>query len=127
MSSRTLFLVAGLFAAPMPAIACGACVEDQVAATYDHAVVTRAVARHHVVVFASVDSGRNLKSDVRQIRRAATASQGVDPGSVRVSEEPSALSFALDPTARSPEAALADIQARLRAKGVKLAILRVAI
>ncbi len=126
MSARAAFLFLGLWAAPIAAIACGACVEDQVAATYDHAVMTQAVALHHVVVFASVDSGRGGKSVVDEIRRTAARSKGVDAGSVRVSDEPSALSFSLDPKARSPEAALADIQARVRAKGVKLTILRVA-
>ena len=52
MNSRNLLFVVGLCAAPMTAIACGACVEDRVAATYDHAVMTQAVARHHVLVFA---------------------------------------------------------------------------
>lgn len=126
MNPHPVFLLVALSAAPITASACGACVEDQVAATYDHAVMTQAVAQHHVVVFASVDSGGNGKTDVRAIGRAATASKGVDAGSVRVSDEPSALSFALDPTARSPQAVLVDIQTRLRAKGVKLIILRVA-
>ena len=125
MSPRTLFLLLALSAAPMAAIACGVCVEDQVAATYDHAVMTQAIARHQVVVFASVDTGRDGKSVLPEIRRMAASGKGVDAGSVRVSDEPSALSFALDQAARSPAAALADIQSRLRAKGVKLTLLRV--
>ena len=115
-----------LSAAPMAAIACGACVEDRVAATYDHVVMTQALARHHVVVFASVASGRSGISVAHEIRRTAARSKGVDASSVRVSEEPPALSFALDPTASSPETALAEIQTRLRAKNVKLTIIRVA-
>ena len=110
----------------MTAMGCGACVEDQIAATYDHAVMTQAVARHHVVVFAAVERRGSSKFDMRELSRAAAASKGVVAGSVRVSGEPSALSFALDATARRPEQTLADIEARLRATGVKLSLLRVA-
>ncbi len=110
----------------MTAMGCGACVEDQIAATYDHAVMTQAVARHHVVVFAAVERRGSSKFDMRELSRAAAASKGVVAGSVRVSGEPSALSFAMDATVRRPEQTLADIEARLRATDVKLSLLRVA-
>jgi hypothetical protein len=35
------------------AMACGVCLEDKVAATYDYALVQRALAQQRVVVFAS--------------------------------------------------------------------------
>lgn len=126
MKRRSLFLALALSTGSTTAIGCGACVEDQIAATYDHAVVTQAVARHHVVVFAAVERSRSEKLDTRQLSRVASASKGVVAGSVRVSGEPSALSFALDTTVRGPERALAEIETRLRTMGVKLSLLRVA-
>ena len=120
-----LVLLLASLAAPMTAIACGACVEDRVAATYDHAVMTAAAARHHVVVFVGIDSTRGGTAIVNEVRRAAAASNGVDAASVRVSAEPSALSFAIDPAVTTPKAALAAIQTRLRAKKVALTMIRV--
>ena len=40
---------------PIVALACGACVEDMVAANYDHAIVDAAIAKHQPVVFVAVD------------------------------------------------------------------------
>lgn len=109
----------------MTAIGCGACVEDKIAATYDHAVIAKAYARHHAVVFASVDRNGSSKIDMHEISRVAAAGKGIDARSVRVSEEPAALSFSLDPATRAPAAALADMQKRLRALGVRLTLLRI--
>src|SRR3982750_1452609 len=47
--------VFSLLLAAGPAAACGYCVEDKIAATYDHAVVTQAFARKHQVAFFHVD------------------------------------------------------------------------
>ena len=125
MKARSLVLVVGLAAAPITALGCGACIEDKVAATYDYAVITQAAAQHHVVVFASVDSWPVGNAVAQAIRRTAASSKGVDPRSVRVSEEPSALSFAFDPATRSPDSVVAEIETRLHVKGVKLTIIRV--
>jgi hypothetical protein len=111
-----------LFAAP-PASACGACAEDKVAATYDHAVVVRAAARHQAMVFASVEGGGDPRRVAARIRGAATRTAGVDRASVRVSAEPAAVSFALDPAVAAPEKAVADIAKA--APGVRLEVLRV--
>ncbi len=127
MNQRSSFLLAlALSTVSIPAMGCGACIEDQIAATYDHEVMTQAVARHHVVVFAAVVRSASSKFDALELTRAAAASKGVVAASVRVSGEPSALSFALDAAVRGPERTLADIQTRLRATGIKLNLLRVA-
>ena len=72
--------------------ACGYCVEDKIAAVYDHAVVSRAAAAKHQVVFMHVD-GSATKQGLEQ---AATAA-GADRGSVRVSADLLTVSFAFDP------------------------------
>ena len=105
--------------------ACGYCVEDKIAATYDHAVVTEAAARHHVVVFAAVEGSGVPAEASRVLKEAAARLKGVDRGSVRAADSPRALSFALDPRSATPEAALAAIQREPRAAGVRLTLIRV--
>ncbi len=101
------------------AVACGACVEDKMAATYDHAQVEQAAAQGKVVVFC------DLRGPVpgRDALRAAAPVDGVATGSLRLSAEPAALSFVLDPAAKTPQAA-ADALARSLGGGVQLSVLR---
>lgn len=105
--------------------ACGVCIDDKVAAAYDHEVVMRATDRGQVVVFAEV-RGRGAAADfVPAARRAAARVRGVVAASVRAAEAPAALSFALDARVRSPEAALAAVEKAAATSGVKLALLKV--
>jgi len=107
-------------AAPAAVLACGACVEDNMAATYDHAVVEAAAKHNRMVVFCSLQ-GPSVASD--RVRRAAAAVPGIDPASIRVSVAPAALSFALDPRVQSPSAAAAEIRRRVGA-GVNVVVLK---
>jgi len=125
MSTRTLALagVMALALIPPPAHACGACVEDKVAATYDHAVVERAAARHEVVVYAAIEGRGDARALARSVKAAALRAPGVDRSSVRAAAEPAAVSFALDPRVAAPEATLAALE---RAQpGLKLPVLRI--
>lgn len=115
--------LAGALLASGAAWPCGVCVEDKVAATYDHAVIGRAAGAGHVVVFAEV-RGRDGGA-VSAARRAAARVRGIDPASVRASEEPAALSFALDERVRSPSEALAAVRAAARPPGFELRLLKV--
>ena len=72
--------------------ACGYCVEDKIAAVYDHAVVSRAAAAKHQVVFMHVE-GTASRAALEQAASAA----GADRGSVRVSADLLTVSFAFDP------------------------------
>jgi hypothetical protein len=99
--------------------ACGVCVEDKVAATYDYAVVQRAAARGQMVVFCEVDG----PVDAARIRQVARGVRGLDSTSVRVSEVPAALSFSLDASKSSPQAAASAIEKGLT-KGVQVKLLR---
>ena len=125
---RSLVALAGLaLSAMLPAqsLACGVCVEDKVAATYDHAVVMRAGALHHLVVFGEIGGAVDIKAVTASIPAATKRVQGIDRGTVRTSASPPAFSFALDPAAQAPDAAVAELQKRLRTQGVKLSVLRV--
>ena len=78
------------------AILCGVCVEDKVAATYDYALVQRALREGRVVVFAEprvpVDAAH-----LRAMAGAAARAPGVEAGTVKTSEAPASVSFVLDP------------------------------
>ena len=100
--------------------ACGVCVEDKMAATYDHEVVPRALAQRRMVVFCEVE-GAPL--DVAALQRAAAREVGVEPRSVRVSAEPAALSFALDPAVQPAAAAVQGVARSLGGR-VRLNLLR---
>jgi hypothetical protein len=105
--------------------ACGACPEDKVAATYDHAMLARAAARQQVVVFAAIEGGGDARKLARVVKAAAARAPGVDRDSVRTAAEPSALAFALDPRVATPDAALATIEKSTAAHDVKLPLLRI--
>ena len=104
------------------ALACGHCVEDKIAAVYDHAVVTRALAAKHQVVFFAIDGALATDEAARRmIERTAEGSRGVDAGSARASAEAAALAIAFDPE-RAP---LATVQRGLERKfvGKRLSLL----
>jgi hypothetical protein len=101
-------------------LACGACAEDKVAATYDHAVVRQAAARGDVMVFCEVRG----PVDASRLKKAALKVPGVRPRSVRMSAQPAALSFAVDPTMQSAHGAVERMQ-RAAGPGTRLAIVQV--
>ena len=92
------FLLAALLLGANTAHACGHCIEDKIAACYDHAVVTQALSRKHQVAFFALDgplAGGAIEK--KAIELLASSAPGVDAGSVRVSTETAALSVAFDP------------------------------
>jgi len=108
------------------ALACGYCVEDKIASTYDHAVVTQALAKKHHIAFFHID-GVIAPGDATRhaIEASIISTPGVDKGSVRVAVETLTVSLAFDP-ARTPLPALqAVLDKKLRAKGLALMPLRV--
>ena len=107
---------------PASAWACGACIEDNIAATYDHAVIKRALEKHQQVVFVSVEG------DVKAVdasRRIASANvSGVVRGSVRTSASPLAFSFGLEAN-RSPAHTIEAFRRALADPGAQMKMLRV--
>ena len=105
------------------ASACGVCVEDKVAATYDHAVIERAAANRQQVVFVAVDGpvdGNALGSKV-----AKAHVKGVVAGTVRVSAAPAAFSFVLD-SREEPARAVAGFRRALDDPRAELTVVRIA-
>ena len=117
---RPALVAAAWLLAAAQAQACGACAEDRVAATYEYRTVQEALASGRVVVYCAVAG----LPDVKRARQAAGRVRGVDARTVRVSAEPAAVSFVLDPKQQSPQAAVLALQAALPA-GAKLLLLKV--
>ena len=122
-------LVAGLFvaAAFAPALAwgCGVCIEDKVAATYDHAILSKAKAQKQVVVFGAIDGVGDVSRATTRIVTESSSVKGVQRGTTLTSISPAAFSFALDPRVQTPQAAIADLQRRVDVPGLTLAYIRV--
>ena len=106
------------------ALACGHCVEDKIAAAYDHAVIVRAIDRKHEVAFLSIE-GALAASQARAVARAVESTAGVDRGSVRVSIENGAVSFAFDPSRATLDSIVGSVRGKLAAKGAGVSVLRV--
>lgn len=102
------------------ASACGHCVEDKIAAVYDHAVLTRAKAQGHSVVFLAIDGNVAPSESLRrELENAARAIAGVDRDTVRVSLELAALSFAFDPHATTAVAAQRALEKKIAGKKLR--------
>jgi len=116
-------LIAGLASA---AYACGYCIEDKIAAVYDHAVVTRAASQKHQVVFFALEGQIPAGEESRRTLEAVVESvAGVDKGSARVSVAGASLSAAFNPR-RTPFASMERALSRkLAPRGLAVAIMRV--
>ena len=110
--------------APTAVLACGACVEDKIAATYDHAVIDAAIARHQQVVFVAIDGPVDARRIGARVTAAAASVPGIQPGTLRTSASPPAFSFALD-SRQQPGAAVARLRKALDDSGVRLTIVRI--
>ena len=106
-----------LLLASGPASACGYCVEDKIAATYDHAVITRAFAQKHHVAFLHVDGAAASRA---VLERAVYSAATVDRGTVRVSADLMTVSFAFDPARSTLGAIHASIEKNLAAQRISL-------
>jgi uncharacterized protein (DUF2236 family) len=117
-----------LAAAPWsrPAPACEICVEDHIAATYDHGVIARAEASGQNVLFVAV-RGKDVAAPRSEaaIRGALAAVAGVDRASVRYSVFPAAASFAWNPKRISSADVLRAVNGGLDGSGLSLVPLKV--
>lgn len=107
------------------ALACGYCVEDKVAAVYDHAVIMDALDRGHRVAFFAVEGPDTAAAERRALERSLAQAGGIDPGSLRVSLPSGALSFAYDPKRVGIGPVVGALERKLGPKGLSLSILRV--
>lgn len=106
-------------------LACGVCLQDKIAATYDHALVQRAIEQRRVVVFAEPRAPVEAAALARAVGSAAARVPGVDPSTVRTNATPASLSFTVDPKRAQPREALAAIRKSAHVKGLELDLLEV--
>ena len=108
------------------ALACGVCVEDKIAAVYDHAAVHQALAAKRTVVFFHIDG--KLVADERTKRSIASiarATPGVDATSVRVSCELASMALAFDGRRTNLVKVQESLEKRLSAQGLSLLAMQV--
>jgi hypothetical protein len=123
---RSLVCVALLSAAASTAYACGVCVEDKVAAVYDHAAVTRALEAKSTVVFFAIEGAiPSGAAALRKIAALAASAPGVDQDSVRISREAASLAVAFDPRRGNLAAVLEVLDQRLAPMRLSLLAMRV--
>lgn len=113
--ARFVAVALALLAVVEPAQACGHCVEDRIAAVYDHALVQNTVASgHQIAYFAWEGVLAGGESSRLELLVQVQAVPGVDKGGVRVSMEPAAIAVAFDPRRSNATSLGAALQARLR-------------
>ena len=99
------------------AIACGHCIEDKVAAVYDHAIVVKAVHEKHVVAFFGIEGPLVVNTASKQdIQKIIGSINGVDLNTSRISLETGSMSLAFNPTLLSYPTLLDSLDKKLKVK-----------
>ena len=84
-------------AASLPTFGCGYCIEDRVAAVYDHAAIGAALDQHRQIVFFALEGKLPAEGQaLRIIAHALRSVEGVDSRSLRVSFASASLSLSYD-------------------------------
>ena len=125
MDFRSLLAGCALAAACGSALACGVCIDDKVAAAYDHDVVQRAVKAGRQVVFVELSGPQEARALTASAKKAVASMPGVDPGSIRASEDLPIISFVIEPTRQQANASVEALRASLVAEQVVPVLLRI--
>lgn len=116
---RLIFFVASFLVGE--ALACGYCVEDKIAAVYDHAALTQAHAKKQTVVYFAIDGA--IRDSASSLKSTLERTKGVEKGSARVSVEARALAVTFDPR-RTPLPKLqSGLEKALKSRGLELLLL----
>ena len=103
------------------AIACGHCIEDKVAAVYDHTIVAKAVHEKHLVAFFGIEGPLLVNSVSKQeIQKMMSSINGVDPNTSRISLETGSISLAFNPTTLTYPALLEGLDKKLKSKKLSI-------
>jgi hypothetical protein len=120
MAALSVALAAGTPARDVRA--CGHCIEDKIAAVYDHAVSESARrAGHRVVYLEWRRIGAGAGPELARLRSDVATTPGVLARTVRVSAAPAAVSFAFDPARHDETALIQAVNRRLIARHVVVA------
>jgi len=109
---------------PLVAQGCGYCVEDKIAAVYDHAAVSRALEAHQTVVFFAIDGTlRPGGTETRKLEKLFSSVPGI--ATVKLSVEQAAVAVAYDPKRINLAAVEKALERKLAPLGLSLLPLRV--
>ena len=103
------------------ALACGYCVEDKIAAVYDHAALTQARAHKHTTVYFAIDG--TVRDTRAGLEKVVQSVPGVQKGSARVSIEAQALAVTFDPRRTALPALQSALEKALKPRGLELLLL----
>ena len=117
---KTFFLLA-LVAFASPALACGYCVEDKIAAVYDYAALTQAHAKKQTVVYFAIDG--TIRDSAPGLQKIVHSVRGVEKGSARISVEAGALAVSFDPRRTSLPVLQSGLEKALKPRGLELLLL----
>lgn len=117
-------LALSLTLAAASAQACGYCIEDKIAAVYDHAVVSKALAGGGQIAFFAVQ-GDAAGSDAEAIKAAVESVKGVQRNSARFSASSASLSLAFDPKRISYVKLVQALESKLQERKLILLPLRI--
>ena len=119
---RVAYLLASLLLiGTTSAMACGHCIEDKVAAVYDHAIVAKAVREKHVVAFFGIEGPLVVNTASKQdIQKMMGSISGVDPNTSRISLETGSISLAFNPIVLSYPALLDSLDKKMKSKKLSL-------
>lgn len=125
MNARFGMIAAALALSSSVALACGVCIDDKVAAAYDHDTVQRAVHAGKQVVYVELSGPLEVHALAPRARRAMQALPAIDQSTVRTSDDIPVISFAVDPARQSPDAAVAALRQRLEADRIVPTLLKI--
>lgn len=106
------------------ALACGHCVEDKVAATYDYAVIKSATQKGFEVAYADIVGSSPSESEAKIIQKTVRETPGIIVDTIRFSISPAAVSFAWSPAQHELKTILDTINPQLAPFKFKLSLLR---
>ena len=111
--------------AASPVLGCGHCVEDRIAAVYDHGVIAQALERNHRMAFFALEGPLPRGRESRHLVAAALASSGgVDQLSLRVSVESASFSLSYDAKRISAARIRETLNRGLAARGLSVSPMR---
>ena len=117
----TYLLVSLLLIFPSSVMACGHCLEDKVAAVYDHIIITKAVSEKHLVAFFGIEGPFVINTASKQeMQKIMSSIDGVDPNTSRVSLETGSISLAFNPTFVSYPMLLKALEMKLQRKKLSI-------
>lgn len=125
-AGASIGLAALALVAASPALGCGHCVEDRVAAVYDHGIITKALERHHQVAFFAIEGPLLADGEARRaIDKALASAVGIDAPSMRLSVDSASLSLSYDGKRISPAQIMATLNRKLAARRLSVSLLKV--